>query len=103
LCSGCRLFSFLDFYSGLNVPRNAIVIHVSGGLVQAVYCSLPEVEITLVDFDVDGSYRGEPGIVEFVSAGRAEQVFVSELPASNFDELAGTDVEQAVQAAGVLV
>jgi hypothetical protein len=80
-----------------------MVIHVSGGLVQAVYCSLPEAEITLVDFDVDGSYRGEPGIVEFVSSGRAERAFVSELPASSFEEMVGTDVERAVQAAGVLV
>jgi hypothetical protein len=96
-------FRFLTFPSGINVPRNTIVIHLSGGLVQAVYCSLPEVEITLVDFDVDGSYRGDPGIVEFVSAGRTEQAFVTELPASGFEVLVGTDVERAVQAAGVLV
>jgi hypothetical protein len=41
--------------------------------------------------------------VEFVSSGRAERAFVSELPASSFEEMVGTDVERAVQAAGVLV
>jgi hypothetical protein len=85
------------------VSRNSIIIHVTGGLVQAVYCSLSEVDITLVDFDIEGSFPGEPGIVEFVSGEREEQAFVSELPPSRFEEIAGTDVERAVQAAGVLM
>ena len=34
-----------------------IVIEVSGGMVQAVYCDAPEVTVVLVDWDTDG---GEP-------------------------------------------
>ena len=80
-----------------------IIISVSGGLVQDVYCSVPDAEVTLVDFDVEGSFWGDPGIVEIVSGGRPERVFVDQLTPHGMETLAGTDVGQAILAAGELV
>ena len=80
-----------------------IVISVSGGLVQDVCCSLPDAQVTLVDFDVEGSFWGDPGIVEIVSGAHTERVFVDQLTPHGMDTLKGTDVEQAILAAGMLV
>ena len=80
-----------------------IVINVSGGLVQGVYCSTPDAEVTLVDFDVDGVGVDEPRIVRIIANGLAEYVFVDQFQPHDLESLAGTAVERAIQAAGVLV
>jgi hypothetical protein len=85
------------------MPHIQIVINVSGGLVQDVYCSAANAEVTLVDFDVDGGNSDEPGLLEIISAGRPERVFVDQFTSHDLQALVGTDVEKALLAVGELV
>ena len=79
-----------------------IVLNVHGGVVQELYCSDPDADVRLVDWDVEESDPDAPGIVEIDTGGdRTQFAYVGALPAHPLTDLAGTDVEQAIQAAGL--
>jgi hypothetical protein len=68
-------------------------------LVRDVFCSLPGVQVLVVDWDVEGSFPGEPGIVDVPLATGPCQACVSDFASASLNELAGTDVEAAIDAA----
>ena len=58
-----------------------VVIEVSGGVVQDVYCDDPVARIFLIDWDAEGCTVDEPGIVEVIDdLGRALPVHAAEFP-----------------------
>jgi hypothetical protein len=75
-----------------------VVICVHGGLVQDVFCDNQNIDVLLVDFDVDAAFTGEPGLVELPDGERA---YVAPMNLVPLDQLAGTDVEAAIDAAAL--
>ena len=84
------------------MPQIQIIINVYGGLVQDVFCSHPEAEVTLVDFDIHANCDDEPGIVMITAGQRTERAFVDQLSPQPLEALAGTDVERAIDAAALI-
>jgi hypothetical protein len=78
-----------------------IVINVSGGLVQDVFCSDPHVSLAVVDWDTEGCYPAEPGVVEVPLEHRLTSAWVGECEAVPLTKLIDTDVERALQVAGI--
>jgi hypothetical protein len=76
-----------------------LVINLYGGLVQDVFSSVPGLQVLLVDWDVEDPFPGEPGIVDVPLPDGARQACVGDLQVSLLDDLTGTDVEAAVDAA----
>jgi len=81
----------------MTIPQ--LIINLHGGLVQDVFCSVPGVQVLVVDWDVEGSFPGEPGIVDVPLASGPCQACVSDFATASLQELAGTDVEAAIDAA----
>ena len=81
------------------MTRPQLIINLHGGLVQDVFCSVPGVQVLVVDLDVEGSFPGEPGIVDVPLASGPCQACVSDFATASLQELAGTDVEAAIDAA----
>jgi hypothetical protein len=52
------------------MTKTRIIINLQGGLVQDAFCSVPGVQVLVVDWDVEGSFPGEPGIVDVPLAVR---------------------------------
>ena len=76
-----------------------IVVNVSGGVVQDVFCSAPDTNVLLVDWDVQENDPSSPGVVSLTLHGRSRSAFVSESQAQPLGKLLNTDVERAIQAA----
>ena len=76
-----------------------LVINLYGGLVRDVFCSVPGLQVLVVDWDVGDSFPGEPGIVDVPLATGSCQACVSDFASASLNELAGTDVEAAIDAA----
>ena len=81
------------------MTRPQLIINLHCGLVQDVFCSVPGVQVLVVDWDVEGSFPGEPGIVDVPLASGPCQACVSDFATASLQELAGTDVEAAIDAA----
>ena len=81
--------------------RPEIVINVHGGVVQDVYCSDPQADVIVVDWDADPSSTDEPGVVQIAAAHGRHAACVGRYPVQPLRELAGSDVEQAIEAAGL--
>jgi hypothetical protein len=81
------------------MTRPQVIINLHGGLVQDVFCSVPGAQVLVIDWDVEGSFPGEPGIVDVWLAAGPCQACVGDFPAASLNELAGTDVEAAIDAA----
>ena len=81
------------------MTRPQVIVNLNGGLVRDVFCSLPGVQVLVVDWDVEGSFAGEPGIVDVPLATGPCQACVSDFASASLNELAGTDVEAAIDAA----
>jgi hypothetical protein len=81
------------------MTRPQVIINLHGGLVQDVFCSVPDVQVLVVDWDVEGSFPGEPGVVDVPLATGPCQACVSDFAVASLNELVGTDVEVAVDAA----
>lgn len=81
------------------MTRPRVIVSVHGGLVQDVFCSVPDVQVLVVDWDVEGSFPGESGVVDVPLATGPCQACVTDVAATSLDELIGTDVEAAVNAA----
>ena len=76
-----------------------LVINMNGGLVQDVFCSVPDVQVIVVDWDVESSVPGEPGIVDVPLPDGPCRACVSDWPVAPLNQLAGTDVEAAIDTA----
>jgi len=85
----------------MTVPQQ-IVLNIQGGTVQDVFCTDSNAHVKIVDWDVQVSDPNAPGIVEVqVEQGRKQLAFVGGLLPNPMSDLAGTDVEKALAAAGV--
>ena len=77
-----------------------IILNVHGGTVQDVCCSDANAHVQIVDWDIEQSDPDAPGIVEVqAEQGRKQLTFVGGLLPNSLGDLAGTDVERALQAA----
>ena len=72
-----------------------IVLNVSGGVVQDVFCSDPQADVVLVDWDTDGCDPDTPGLVEVAGSGIA---YVTGWDAESLDTMEATDVGAALKA-----
>ncbi|MBI3860744.1 MAG: hypothetical protein HY290_02490 [Planctomycetia bacterium] len=79
------------------MPRPQVVLNVHGGIVQDVFSSIPELQVVVVDWDTGEDMN--PAQVDLVLDGRACSATVIDMPHSPLEELAGSDVEQAIDAA----
>lgn len=79
------------------MTRPQIVLNVHGGIVQDVFASIPELHVVVVDWDTDG--LESPVLVDLSLEGRRCSAVVVEMPPVPLEELAGSDVEQAIDAA----
>ena len=78
-----------------------IIVNVHGGVVQDVFCSDAEAQVTIVDWDTEGASPDDRGIVSFKTAeGKELLTHVDRSKPSPLSKLAGTDVESALRAAG---
>ena len=78
----------------------SIVLNVYGGSVQGVFASDSDVEITLVDWDVADADAQHPDVVAVRDAlGRTRHAYVARPIPQPLSELAGSEVEAAVDAA----
>jgi hypothetical protein len=77
-------------------------LDISGGVLQNVFASDPAIEAALVDWDTEGSAPDDRGIVE-ISNGRSgtRQAAVAAYPVSPWKDLAGTETDAAIKAAGL--
>ena len=77
-----------------------IVLNFYGGSVQGVFASDPDVEVTLVDWDVAGADAEHPDVVAVRDTlGRTRHAYVARPTLQLHSELAGSDVEAAIEAA----
>ncbi len=74
-----------------------VVINVNGGIVQDVFAPIPDLRVIVVDWDVDEF--DNPAQVELELQGENCSAAVIDLPVSPLEELAGSDAEQAIDAA----
>jgi hypothetical protein len=79
------------------MTRPQIVLNVHGGIVQGVFASSPDLHVVVVDWDTEG--LDSPALVDFSLEGRRCSAAVVEMPPVPLEELAGSDVEQAIDAA----
>ena len=77
-----------------------LVIIVDGGIVREVFCSQPEIEVLLVDWDVEPSDADHPAVVQIPSDSRRPQyAYVASLAVQASDAILGTKVAAAIDAA----
>jgi hypothetical protein len=74
-----------------------IVVNVDGGVVQDVFCTLPDAQLIMVDWGCDGQPAGGH-VVDVPGYGLAA---VEETAVSPMGALVERDVEEAIQAAGI--
>ena len=79
------------------MTRPQIVLNVHGGIVQGVFASIPDLHVVVVDWDTEGIES--PALVDLPFDGRTCSASVVEMPPAPLEELAGSDVEQAIDAA----
>jgi hypothetical protein len=79
--------------------KHQIVINMNGGLVQDVFRSVPGIQVLVVDWDVEGECPGDPGIVDVPLPDGPCRACVTDFPVAPMNEVAGTDVEAAIEAA----
>jgi hypothetical protein len=83
-------------------PAPKVVLNISGGVLQDVFSSEPTITVVLVDWDTEGCDPTENGIVEILDGhGGTQLAAVAEYPVSPLEQLADTDTEAALQAAGL--
>jgi hypothetical protein len=57
-----------------------LVINLNGGLVRDVFCSVPNLQVLVVDWDVGDSFPGEPGIVDVALHESTRAAHVRDMP-----------------------
>jgi hypothetical protein len=82
--------------------RPKIVLGISGGVLQDLFGSPAAIDVILVDYDVEGCDPADDRIVE-ISNGRGgtQLASVAEYPVLPLTDVAGTDTEKAIKAAGL--
>ena len=84
------------------IPAPKIVLNISGGVLQDVFGSDPAITVALVDWDTEGSDPSENGIVEIPDGrGGTQLANVAECPVRPLEQLAGTETDAALKAAGL--
>jgi hypothetical protein len=79
-----------------------IILNMSGGLVQEVFGSDPAITVALVDWDTEGSDPSDNGMVEIPDErGGTQLAHVAECGVEPLEQLAGTETEAALKAAGL--
>lgn len=81
------------------MANTAIVIVLHKGLVQNVYCSDADAEIVLVDWGVEPCDPTDTRVVEIRTRRRVHTALVQEIEADPIEDLAGSMVERAIDAA----
>lgn len=79
------------------MTRPQIVLNVHGGSVQDAFSSIPDLQVIVVDWDAAGF--GIPSRVELSFNGQPCSASVIEISPVPLEELAGSDVERAIDAA----
>lgn len=83
-------------------PVPKIVLNLSGGVLQDVFGSDSAIAVTLVDWDVEGCSPSDSNIVELPDVrGGTHPASVAEYPVWPLEQLAGTETEAALKAAGL--
>ncbi len=83
-------------------PAPKVVLSISGGVLQDVFGSDPAITVALVDWDTEGCDPSDNGIVEIADGrGGTQLANVAEYNVSPLEELAETDTEAALKAAGL--
>lgn len=89
--------------SGKSEPKSKIIISVFGGVVQDVFCSEAEADVTVVDWDATGYSEGGEGYVTVPDKfGKASPAAVSQTLAEPLRAISGTPIQLALERAGVL-
>jgi hypothetical protein len=84
------------------LPAPKVVLNLSGGVLQDVYGSDSAIAVALVDWDVEGCSPSDDGIVELPDVrGSTHLAAVAEYPVWPLEQLAGTETEAALKAAGL--
>jgi len=83
------------------LANTAIVISLYRGMVQNVYCSDADAEIVLVDWGIESGDPADTRVVTIQTRRRVHTAFVQEIIADPIEQLAGTMVERALDAACV--
>ena len=79
-----------------------VVLNLSGGVLQDVFGSDPAIAVALVDWDVEGCSPSDNNIVELPDVrGGTQLASVVEYPVWPLEQLAGTETEAALKAAGL--
>ena len=76
-----------------------LVINLYGGLVQDVFCSVPGLQVLVVDWDVGDSFPGQPSIVDVALHEGSCAAHVRDMQVEPLSDLAGTDTGVAIEAA----
>jgi len=86
-----------------NMSKPAIVLNVYDGIVQDVFCSTPDAQVILVDWDIEDWDRSENGVVEIVDeADRKRHAEIRQYPVFPLKDLFGTDTYKAIEKAGMV-
>jgi len=83
------------------MANTAIVIVMQRGLVQNVYCSDADAEIVFVDWGVEPCDPSDTRVVEIKTRRRVHTAFVQEITVDPIEDLAGSMVERALDAASI--
>jgi hypothetical protein len=91
-----------EFFVAKETPAPKIVLNISGGVLQDVFSSDPAITLMLVDWDTEGCDSSDNGIVEIPDGrGGTQLADVAECPVRPLEQLAGTETEAALKAAGL--
>jgi hypothetical protein len=83
-------------------PTPKIILNISGGVLQEVFASDPAITVALVDWDTEGCDPSDNGIVEIPDGrGSTQLARVAECAVEPLEQLAGTETEAALKAAGL--
>ena len=83
-------------------PAPKIVLNISGGVLQDVFSSDPAISVMLCDWDTEGCSPSDNGIVEITDRrGGTQLANVAEYPVLPLEQLADTETEAALKAAGL--
>ncbi len=77
------------------MPHAQVVISVHGGYVRDVFCSIENVEVMLVDWDVDPN-DPTTDVVKVIAGGHSSLALVGRFDSRPFSELSGTSDAAAI-------
>ena len=81
------------------MANTAIVISLYRGMVQNVYCSDADAEIVLVDWGVEPCDPSDTRVVQIKTRRNVHSAFVQGIIADPIEDLAGSMLERAIDAA----